>query len=1194
MLVQCKNFPQVASLKTRFWDLDCNRRVICVPNWEAEFVHAAPKKCETMSWQEDDWALLPRPFSTAGSHTPRIPLLALVFTRPANFARRAEVRKAWLRGPWFATNRGEQYVPWRYAFVVAVRRSNATLPRSNISATYLMGDIMIMRSTNYDSCEYRELMHKTLDAIQWALTNVQFEVLLKCDDDTVVHVSRLWGWLLRFGRHKWPRLYAGRLEEGGVVIRTDGSTRRGDGHIFTDLEMSKWAVPYSMFNESKYPSYAKGGGYLLGSTAAAAILNAANQWARSAPRLEIEDAFVGILAKRSRITPVDIPLFIDQPVHLNHAPLRSSILIHPKARWRDADLWRSQHQNIGTGKQYKRYFHQETGYLPLPYIENGCDCANIRPRLCTTANVEDGCWYTCCKHWVPSMGGSGCGGAWQMRSSPQEPEAGDSGTSKPTRYIIFASERTASTVLCWALHQHPDVQCNYEMMNARGRGSKEREIGASLLWDLVDQHQQITNITRVPTNDALCRTRLGEGLDLYWDQYCRAGACGFKVFHNHLFCSDADFSSRSRPAALGQLERYLTKAGLESGCQVKIIFLQRDDKAAAYHSLRKAMCNNAFVGASMDPCWAQNERRPCSTQLSPAQSGGSSDCRVSELDQRGRPVPDAQWRNWHLNMSFEQYVASEREWSSWVQQLTRRGLEVLSLSTEELLEKRQIAGIANRRKRHLNLTAMNRIANFLNVPPVFQKSDVDFKKMKGSSWWQQEEKDPLSFLWEMEKATDRSLHIQSRQHPPPVVVTLFFYLNASAVKHSYDLKRTTQIQAPYYVFCGEPACTQILEGRADGRWGSTTIDDEWDTNRLLTHVAKAMNQPEGKLWQALRLSVTDTRWAATANGWRACPSPELMLIWLSKVVLLSAAMAALPDQQRFAWVDSGFNHYRLMGTAVPPAPWLRWWPRRGIAMRRHANACDKNFYDYAATRRFDRCVYGAYLYGTRSAWQRVSTAFLRRAGEHVANESTWGIKGERRMCSDQDIFEEVASEDPTLFEELLPADDWSWEHITKLEQARLPRVPLRTCTDLQALTHLTDHHEWCSSSQERQTNRTACESTYLTYQSGHNFGMQSQCAYDTSDGAGRPSRCVVSSIVLRCTTVHVPTCASFKGLRNLREGREKCDTDPARSVSQKACESNYITHYNGRVSLCRYDATGRRCRASTVRLTCREAARIHG
>ena len=56
-----------------------------------------------------------------------------------------------------------------------------------------------------------------MQALRWALESVHFQVLLKVDDDSIVHIGRLWAWIY----HELPKedpnappptqLYAGRV-----------------------------------------------------------------------------------------------------------------------------------------------------------------------------------------------------------------------------------------------------------------------------------------------------------------------------------------------------------------------------------------------------------------------------------------------------------------------------------------------------------------------------------------------------------------------------------------------------------------------------------------------------------------------------------------------------------------------------------------------------------------------------------------------------------------------------------------------------------------------------------------------------------------------------------------------------------------------------------------------------------------------
>ena len=64
-----------------------------------------------------------------------------------------------------------------------------------------------------------------MEALRWALRAVSFEVVLKVDDDSIVHVGRLWVWIFQEMHLDDPdatpptRLYAGRVFRNSQVIR---------------------------------------------------------------------------------------------------------------------------------------------------------------------------------------------------------------------------------------------------------------------------------------------------------------------------------------------------------------------------------------------------------------------------------------------------------------------------------------------------------------------------------------------------------------------------------------------------------------------------------------------------------------------------------------------------------------------------------------------------------------------------------------------------------------------------------------------------------------------------------------------------------------------------------------------------------------------------------------------------------------
>ena len=133
-------------------------------------------------------------------------LVVFVFTQRRNAARREQLLQTWLGHDWL-TPRGSP-VPWRYAFVLgrdgssggaaaAAARSSASRSASRAaSATSysLAAGGMLSLSRVLD--HYDDLVFKTLELLHFARDALSFDVLLKTDDDSVVHVARAWQWLV--------------------------------------------------------------------------------------------------------------------------------------------------------------------------------------------------------------------------------------------------------------------------------------------------------------------------------------------------------------------------------------------------------------------------------------------------------------------------------------------------------------------------------------------------------------------------------------------------------------------------------------------------------------------------------------------------------------------------------------------------------------------------------------------------------------------------------------------------------------------------------------------------------------------------------------------------------------------------------------------------------------------------------------
>ena len=123
--------------------------------------------------------------------------------------------------------------------------------------------------------------------------------------------------------------------------------------------------------------------------------------------------------------------------------------------------------------------------------QGGCHCSQL-VTICFTNLVRHACWRHCCKHWVsPNPASSRCSVPTSARrgvlgdvlthpaglrtatlgrvahlaaSLPAEERRSSSG--RMTRYLIFSAHRSASTTLCWALAQHPGIECRLRTLLA--------------------------------------------------------------------------------------------------------------------------------------------------------------------------------------------------------------------------------------------------------------------------------------------------------------------------------------------------------------------------------------------------------------------------------------------------------------------------------------------------------------------------------------------------------------------------------------------------------------------------------------------------------------------------------------------------------------------------------------------------------
>jgi len=258
--------------------------------------------------------------SDDGAKPHHVPLLVLILTEQQNSARRAWQRKTWLGWQWKSSLNTSQrgLVPWRFVYFLALSDN-----RTAGATDELVGEMVTLHSVRES---YLSLVYKTMAALHWAHTRLSFDVLLKTDDDSIVHISRLWEWLCR-RQHapavarapahthtalaKEGRLYAGRVQRDSQVIRPTFSRKDLWHPEWYPPDFLKWAVPSAAYPGVTYPPHCSGGGYLLGRHAVERVLRANRT--RREDVFYIEDAYVGVLAQSGGLVPTDLSGLMQDP-----------------------------------------------------------------------------------------------------------------------------------------------------------------------------------------------------------------------------------------------------------------------------------------------------------------------------------------------------------------------------------------------------------------------------------------------------------------------------------------------------------------------------------------------------------------------------------------------------------------------------------------------------------------------------------------------------------------------------------------------------------------------------------------------------------------------------------------------------------------------------------------------------------------
>jgi len=206
--------------------------------------------------------------------------LVFIISAPNKRANRDVLRtKSYMAYDWRDEETGEP-VDWKHYFVVGQSEdenvNTAVKEEALTNPDLLIGDF---------SDSYRNLVFKTLWLIEWASTRYEFEALIKCDDDTIINLSKV--------RHL--------MEQHDLTVPFFGGVRFGGMPVF---RKGRYEVTKEQWEPDKFAPYCSGGGYVLNKQAIVLLLAA--HFSHVQPVFLVEDAFIGALAFHAKIDPINL------------------------------------------------------------------------------------------------------------------------------------------------------------------------------------------------------------------------------------------------------------------------------------------------------------------------------------------------------------------------------------------------------------------------------------------------------------------------------------------------------------------------------------------------------------------------------------------------------------------------------------------------------------------------------------------------------------------------------------------------------------------------------------------------------------------------------------------------------------------------------------------------------------------------
>eukprot|EP00448_Togula_jolla_P033113 CAMPEP_0170622746 /NCGR_PEP_ID=MMETSP0224-20130122/29302_1 /TAXON_ID=285029 /ORGANISM="Togula jolla, Strain CCCM 725" /LENGTH=330 /DNA_ID=CAMNT_0010949099 /DNA_START=66 /DNA_END=1058 /DNA_ORIENTATION=- len=206
-------------------------------------------------------------------------LLIGVNTAPGNVMQRKEIRQSWMQSPYVAGP--DKSVVVKFLVGKPANSDDAKLLKQDMIQHKDFVELPIQEG-------YHNLVNKTIAFFRWFALAGTARYAMKLDDDTYPNFNRLMPLLQLKTENKKQYTYA-----GDMMMQNK------------PLLWGKWRQDPAVYNETYYPPYASGPGYLMGADLIQRIFNK-NYQAHLAYRLDNEDANCGVWVHREGLTGLEI------------------------------------------------------------------------------------------------------------------------------------------------------------------------------------------------------------------------------------------------------------------------------------------------------------------------------------------------------------------------------------------------------------------------------------------------------------------------------------------------------------------------------------------------------------------------------------------------------------------------------------------------------------------------------------------------------------------------------------------------------------------------------------------------------------------------------------------------------------------------------------------------------------------------